>query len=549
MSRIGRPLWRGLAAGCLVLPLLGGCLGDRDEEPGVVATVDGTAIRLADLEARHDLERLGVPRFDNPAVERLRAEYGAALADMIVARLARQELERRGLAPTGQELAALEGQVREDYPGDAFDAMLLEEHIDLARWREMLADRLTLEKLAREVLRPNIRVGVPEAAAYYKQHIEAFTQPARVRLLLVQGRDAESVKAALAGWRKTGQRSSLEGAEDVRTQEATLPEQNLPASWKESLKGVKPGEATPLRTSGREHFALVLLERIPETVLEPAKAYARVEAVLTAARLDQEFASWLARALSGAKISVSSRLLRPAGDGASGEQAEAAGQDLPETPAGDADGREAQTLAEKREDGERAGMTAAPTDKDGKQNFAEGGPDVSAESAVQPGDSGQTPMAGHLSPAASSASPPFTQDQQPPAADRAGGDVASQTDGQPASAPLGAGQTSAPPAPPVTADSGKGGEEQAPVVAAAGQSAEKSGQVELAAVKASWVRYAIDDAPEERVYLKPASPIQLVFKQRLVVRLGSPSEVKYRYNGKEHVVEVGKKENRVLEFP
>ncbi len=549
MSRIGRPLWRGLAAGCLVLPLLGGCLGDRDEEPGVVATVDGTAIRLADLEARHDLERLGVPHFDNPAVERLRAEYGAALADMIVARLARQELDRRGLAPTGQELAALEGQVRDDYPGDAFDAMLLEEHIDLARWREMLADRLTMEKLAREVLRPNIRVGVPEAAAYYKQHIEAFTQPVRIRLLLVQGRDAEFVKTALAGWRKTGQRSSLEGVEGVRTQEVTLPEQNLPAFWKDSLKGVKAGEASTPHASGRDAFALIVLERIPETVLDPAKAYARVEAVLSAAKLDQAFASWLAKALSGARISVSSRLLRPVGDGASGELAEAAGQDRPETPVGDADGPEAQALTGKREDGGRAGTAAAPTDKDGKQHSPEQGPGVPAESADQPADSGQTPVTDQSSPAASNAPPSaFTQDQQSPAADRAGGDAASQTDGQPASAPVGSGQESIPPSLPVTADSDKAGEEQ-PSVAAEAQPAEKSGQVELAAVKASWVRYAIDNAPEERVYLKPASPIQLVFKQRLVVRLGSPSEVKYRYKGKEHTVEVGKKENRVLEFP
>ena len=68
--------------------------------------------------------------------------------------------------------------------------MLLEEHIDLPRWRELLADRLALEKFTQNVLRPNVRVGVSEAANYYKEHIDAFTRPASVRLRLVVGRDA-----------------------------------------------------------------------------------------------------------------------------------------------------------------------------------------------------------------------------------------------------------------------------------------------------------------------------------------------------------------------
>ena len=109
--------------------------------------------------ASHDLSRLGLPEAENPAVERLRAEYGAVLADMIVDSLAGQELSRRHLGVTDAELAKAEAVVRADYPGDAFGRMLLEEHIALERWREALRDRLTVEKFAREVLGPHVEQG------------------------------------------------------------------------------------------------------------------------------------------------------------------------------------------------------------------------------------------------------------------------------------------------------------------------------------------------------------------------------------------------------
>jgi cytoskeletal protein RodZ len=75
------------------------------------------------------------------------------------------------------------------------------------------------------------------------------------------------------------------------------------------------------------------------------------------------------------------------------------------------------------------------------------------------------------------------------------------------------------------------------------------GEVEFLAVKASWILYTVDGGREERAYIKPGKPHKIVFTQKLSVRLGSPSEVTYRFGGRETTVEVGKKESRTLEFP
>ncbi|KHK04061.1 peptidylprolyl isomerase [Desulfovibrio sp. TomC] len=543
----------GLTAG-----LLGGCLWDQLDEAGVVAVVGGSPIRLAELEARYDLGRLGLPQVDNPAVEELRREYGASLAELIVARLVGQELDRRKLALSAPELAAAEEAVRADYPGDAFDAILLEEHIDLPHWREMLADRLRLEKFTRDVLRPNVRVGVSEAANYYKEHLDAFTRPASVRLLVVNGRDAESVKAALVAVRKADTPQNTAGVHEV-----VLPESGLPPAWREALKARKPGEATQPLADGHDFLGLVLVARLPAAVLDPAKAYVRVESMLTTEKLAKAFDAWLAEALAGATIRVNRRLF------SEGQPADAvAGQD-----AANADQAERHAARSQRQASDALADSArkvlaekqAPPPTEGQQPTPPA-PEVvpAADMPRSPGiEETSSPVAPPVPeapavqtpPAPLSAEQPGVVAEQPPAAVPPLSDNVlpgePERGGTPVGAPdptlaSGSPEASVPAAPATQAGAAPAGSSPPPV---AGQSQSGPGEVEFNAVKASWILYIVDDGREERVYLKPGKPHRIAYARRLTVRLGSPSEVAYRAGSREETVEVGKKESRVLEFP
>lgn len=546
---VGRML-RGVVCACCAVPLLTGCFWEHAEESGIVATVNGSPIRLADLEGRHDLGQLGTPQLDNPAVEQLRAAYGEVLAEMIVARLVRQELERNGLAVTAAELAAAEAQVRADYPGDTFDQMLLEEHIDVPRWREALVDRLALEKFFREILRQNIRLDVSEAANYYKEHIEAVTQPSQVRLLLVQGREPDAIKAALAAYRKIGQRSVFEHATGVTMQEVRLAEKTLVGSWREALKGLKPGDVSAVMPIGREHLALVLVERQPEAVLEPAKAYAQIETLLTAGKLEKSFDAWLAEALAGAKISVSKTLLAAVNAGDAATKAARRPDDQAELEAANKEtvardyvaGQARKTLAEKR-----AGTDGATTVPQAGTS-TEASPASSSVSVISPVALPINADAQSSQPAAVAAATGKNEDavsptplprQEPNASE-----AALTPPGVPAPAPaavpeaLGVAAVSS-----ATSPSAPAGDVALQPTKGA------SREVEFLAVKSSWIVFAVDDGAEERVYLKSGKPHKIAFDRKLQVHLGSPSEVKYRSNGRETTVDVGKKENRVLEFP
>uniref|UniRef100_I2Q141 peptidylprolyl isomerase n=1 Tax=Desulfovibrio sp. U5L TaxID=596152 RepID=I2Q141_9BACT len=501
----GRGLFRRLTAVALAVALAAlaaGCKQDAAREPGVVAVVNGAPIRLPDLEARYDLGRLGAPEAGNPAIGQLRAEYGAVLADMIVARLVRQELARLELAVTPAEVETAEARVRADYAagdsGDAFGRMLLEERIDLGRWREILADRLALAKFSREVLRQNARVDVSEAAAYYKEHIDAFTRPARVRLAEVRGREAEAVQTALAVWRKSGQLASLQGLDGITVHEATIPEKNLAAPWREAVKSLKPGEASALLGADTETSFLVVLSREPATVLDPAKAYARVEAELAARKLEKTFAAWLAEALAGARITVNRQLL--AGEG---PEAAAVAQMRPQN-----------------------GLALAREENHARDESVGQAENVLADRGGT--GAGPAPSEPSAAPPAAPPSPEAAPDKAPALTPEPG-----RTDGP--AAPPALGEAPVPPsASPPDADAVHPG---------------GAGAVEFTAIKASWIRFAVDGGEEERVYLKPGQPHRIAFSRKLTVRLGSPSEVSYRAGGQETTVAVGKKESRILEFP
>lgn len=558
---------------CLCSVLGAGC--HREDDVGVVARVNGTAIRVTDLEARHDLWRLGVPVVDNPTVERLRGEYGVVLTDMIIAGLVRQELKRLRQPVTEDDLHAAEAAVRADYPADAFERMLHQEHIDLDQWRSMLLDRLALDKFCRVVLRDNVRVGVSEAAAYYKDHIDTFTKPRRLRLARVEALSAADIKAALAAYQKAGNLEALAGLVGVKVTEMTLPEKNLPNVWREAVMGLKPGEATSIVAAEKRGLALIVLAREPRTVLDPSKAYARVESLLLEDRLEKAFEAWLAEALDGADIRVSPLLTQPEASTLASvvEPNEELGS-LPEAPATSAvpetgsdtparQGVQAQAAKPTQPATEQRDTPPATGQETGEtvRTDTKGDARESAVAVPQTTDTGIPPASEVPSAALPGADAAATGQRQETADTAASMSAeAKRASGQPA-----AGEEQR--APGGNEAAGENPEkqvrEEVPQQAFASLSSEavaikpqwteadrsQPGEVVFEAVKGSWILLTVDGGEEYRRYLKPGNQLQVAFKQKLVVRLGSPSEVRYRYAGREAVVTVGKRESRTIEFP
>lgn len=301
-------MFRNIAV-IVLLVLLAGCSNPVDEI-GIVARVNGEPVYLSQLEFQHDQFQVETVGGYVPGVEKLKAEYGEILTELIVQELVVQELVKRDIGVTDHELLKAEEEVRADYPEGAFDQMLVEEYIDLKTWRLQLRNHLAMKKFFHQVLRPQIKIDYKEAEQYYRDRISDFYLPESLRILVVRGPSREIVVKAVEKFLAERDQVALVTAfGEVETREVVIREERLSATWKNSLKGVVAGQASGVLTDRFGFEALVLLERSPAKVLEPAQAYPLVEKALLEIKLQDAFDAWLSSAVAKASIWVSSHLL------------------------------------------------------------------------------------------------------------------------------------------------------------------------------------------------------------------------------------------------
>lgn len=291
------------------------CSRSGQDDIGVVAKVNGRPITLSMLEFQYDILHFDAYAGTLPTVGSLREAYGHILGGLIAQELVSQELEHRGQQVTDEELREAEAKIRADYPDDAFDQMLAEEFIDLDMWRKHLRYVCAVEKFQRLVLRPQVHIDYREAEAYYREHIEDFKQPERLRLVVVRAPSRELVEKAVAQYRAQNGPAGIEAAlPEVQVREVTVRKDLLPTVWADALHGTNIGGASAAMTDKYGFEGLVLLERIGAQTLGPEEAYPQVEAALVERRLLDVFQAWLGKAVDASVILVSDRLLHKQDD-------------------------------------------------------------------------------------------------------------------------------------------------------------------------------------------------------------------------------------------
>lgn len=313
------------AAFLALLALIVGCTRAEQDEVGVVARVNGAPITLEMLEFQYDQLHFNALSGELPSVSVLRGAYGEILGQLIAQELVNQELAKRGQEVSDEELERAEASIRADYPDDTFDRMLAEEFVDLRMWRKQLRAMCGIEKFQRLVLRPSIRLDYREVEAHYHAHLDSYRLPERLRVLVVRATERALVEKALAQFHRQKDLEALRRAfPGAMVREVVVPRELLTPAWADALHGDgKGGDTSGAILAGAGGFeGLLLLERLPAETQDIAVAYPQVEAALLEQRLQQAFDAWLAKALQGSVVLVSSRLLH--------EQAD---EDLPPEPA------------------------------------------------------------------------------------------------------------------------------------------------------------------------------------------------------------------------
>jgi cytoskeleton protein RodZ len=85
--------------------------------------------------------------------------------------------------------------------------------------------------------------------------------------------------------------------------------------------------------------------------------------------------------------------------------------------------------------------------------------------------------------------------------------------------------------------------------AAGGESAPGGREVELYGQDGSWVIVTPDKGPAKEIYVKKGQRLTVPFGEKIEIKLGNPSSVVFRYDGKETTVVTEKGESKTVRFP
>ncbi|MFW6324553.1 MAG: SurA N-terminal domain-containing protein, partial [Desulfovibrionales bacterium] len=293
----------------MVFGLVIGCTR-AEEDFGVVARVNGQAISLSELEARYDLAQLDGMDELPPSVSKLREDYGQLLGNLIIQELIHQELKKKGLSISDDELENAEKEIREDYPDDVFEQVLIEECIDIDFWRSQLRNRMATERFFNDVLRPRITIQFSEAKQYFNTHIEDFYLPARVEFMVFHGSERDSLEKKVKKYMKNPE--SIQTPQEtgkIQVHQLKMREDRLPPSWHMALKNLDPGQKGMVLADSSGFQTFFVLDKYPGKFLDPSAAYPLVERILVEQKLNSLFDEWLTSALEQADIQVSVHLL------------------------------------------------------------------------------------------------------------------------------------------------------------------------------------------------------------------------------------------------
>jgi hypothetical protein len=136
----------------------------------VLIRSDGQTVTRAQFERAFEAARIAYSdeRSVSPRVianARLRLLHQMA-EELIVNRRA----EELGITLEEAELNAAIEKIKQDYPEDAFDQMLLESAIPYSLWKERLRERLLMEKVVDRELVRSLEITAGDIEAYYRSH-------------------------------------------------------------------------------------------------------------------------------------------------------------------------------------------------------------------------------------------------------------------------------------------------------------------------------------------------------------------------------------------
>lgn len=289
--------------------LLWGC---KDASPvsGIIASVNGQGISYREVEARR------INQFSGRGLEgkvwseaEMQAQYRYIVNQIIEELVICQYMESKKIALDPTQLDAEEKLIRDDYPAEAFDRMLMEEGIGLEEWREALRRRLTINQFLTQVLRPEITITSDEVQQYFTEHSADFLIPEQWHFMQITGLDKKAVENARNSLIMNKNPAAAQKEFLVSIRDIRIGKDRLPEDLSKELTPLGRWKGSAVKAVDGEFRTLVLIEKTPATMLEAAEMAKRVEQALAEEKMRVLYTAWVKKRVFSARIRLAPALL------------------------------------------------------------------------------------------------------------------------------------------------------------------------------------------------------------------------------------------------
>jgi hypothetical protein len=209
------PQWRGsrplaILFSAVLLLLAGAAACSRAPEekaPSILIQVGESRLTTAEFESAWTAWRAAAGGDGETEPQARQADRTRLLQELIEEMILLERARELGLSVDDAELAAAVAVVRRDFPGEAFEQMLVENAVALPQWEAGLRRQMIIDKLIAQDLTAQIRITEDEIAARYRasqaEHTAGGGAGAPAEGLhdqLVQQLRREKAEAAYADW-------------------------------------------------------------------------------------------------------------------------------------------------------------------------------------------------------------------------------------------------------------------------------------------------------------------------------------------------------------
>ncbi len=293
----------------LCFGMLQGCRCQETVETNV-ATVNGYAISFKEFwdhfKGRYD-EVTDPSTLQPDVLLRMKAEV---LSDLIRRRLLLQEARKRDIHVPEEQVNARVEQIREGYPGLAFQKVLLEHQQDSEQFRQALEEQLIMEMLYRQVVMSAGKVTEAEIGSYYDDHLDEFLVPETVRMRQLVVKDQALAKKLLWKIRK-GQDFSVLAGEQTQVLDEEKPGSletyrrgELPEALEAVAFSAKKGQVTGPVESPYGFHLIRVEEKVPAHLPALEEVREKISKQLQLEREEQEYARWIENRIMRSQIKV-----------------------------------------------------------------------------------------------------------------------------------------------------------------------------------------------------------------------------------------------------